>query len=35
LTGSRHGYTVRGDNRIAVKVVDVYGNESVIVRELG
>jgi hypothetical protein len=35
LTGSCHGYTVRGDNRIAVKVVDVYGNESVIVRELG
>jgi hypothetical protein len=27
--------TVRRDKRIAVKVVDVYGNESVVVRDLG
>jgi hypothetical protein len=28
-------FPVRGYKRIAVKVVDVYGNESVVVRELG
>jgi hypothetical protein len=28
-------YTVRRDKRIAVKVVDVYGNEFVVVRDLG
>jgi hypothetical protein len=27
--------TVRRDKRIAVKVVDVYGNEPVVVRDLG
>jgi hypothetical protein len=25
---------VRGDKRVAVRVVDVYGNESVVVRDL-
>ena len=28
-------FPVRGYKRIAVKVVDVYGNESTVVRDLG
>ena len=28
-------FPVRGYKRIAVKVVDVYGNESTVVKELG
>ena len=31
---SSQPFAVRGYKRIAVKVVDVYGNESTIVREL-
>ena len=32
---SSEPFPVRGSTRVAVKVVDVYGNESVVVRDLG
>ena len=34
LTRSAQPFPVRGYKRIAVKVVDVYGNDSVVVRDL-